>query len=66
MSYLFISHDLTVVRAVAHRVAVMHEGRIVESGPAEQLFESPQHEYTKRLLGAALKYEAVAEDTETA
>lgn len=66
MSYLFISHDLTVVRAVAHRVAVMHEGKIVESGPAEQLFDSPQHEYTKRLLGAALKYEAVAEDADTA
>ncbi len=66
MSYLFISHDLTVVRAVAHRVAVMHQGRIVESGSAERVFEAPQHEYTQRLLSAALKYEAVAEDTETA
>ncbi len=65
MSYLFISHDLTVVRAVAHRVAVMHQGQIVEAGPAERVFQAPQHAYTQRLLSAALEYEAVATDTET-
>jgi microcin C transport system ATP-binding protein len=54
MSYLFISHDLKVVRAVAHRVLVMKNGQVVESGETEKLFQSPQHEYTRTLLDAAL------------
>ncbi|NEE04332.1 ATP-binding cassette domain-containing protein [Phytoactinopolyspora halotolerans] len=54
LSCLFISHNLAVVERLADRVAVMSEGRIVEEGPAEQLFESPQHPYTQRLLGAVL------------
>jgi microcin C transport system ATP-binding protein len=54
LTYLFISHDLRVVRALADHVAVMQNGLIVESGPADKIFESPQHEYTKRLFEAAL------------
>ena len=54
MSYLFISHDLKVIRAIAHRVLVMKEGRVVESGITGQLFDAPQHPYTKTLLEAAL------------
>ena len=58
MSYLFISHDLKVVRAIAHRVLVMKEGKVVETGITEQLFDSPQHPYTRALLEAALFREA--------
>ncbi|PTT68752.1 ABC transporter ATP-binding protein [Arthrobacter sp. HMWF013] len=49
---LYVSHDLAVVAAVASRVAVMYAGRIVELGPADQLFESSAHPYTRRLVGA--------------
>lgn len=59
MSYLFISHDLKVIRAIAHRVLVMKEGRVVESGNTDQLFDSPQHPYTRTLLEAALFHEVV-------
>ncbi|MGW0162487.1 ABC transporter ATP-binding protein [Mycobacterium sp. NPDC003323] len=52
LAYLFVSHDLSVVRHLAHRVAVMHQGSIVEQGDSEQVFEHPQHEYTRRLLSA--------------
>jgi microcin C transport system ATP-binding protein len=54
MSYVFISHDLAVVRAMSHRVLVMKDGEIVESGDAENLFRSPRHAYTKTLLAAAV------------
>ncbi|TCK08856.1 ABC transporter ATP-binding protein [Marinobacterium mangrovicola] len=53
LSYLFISHDLAVVRALSHRVAVMHKGRVVESGPADAIFQQAQHPYTQKLLQAA-------------
>ncbi len=54
ISYLFITHDLKVIRAMAHRVLVMRGGSVVESGETEQLFMSPQHEYTQSLLQASL------------
>jgi microcin C transport system ATP-binding protein len=54
MTYLFISHDLRVVRALADQVAVMEHGRIVEAGPAREIFTAPRHDYTKRLFAAAL------------
>lgn len=52
LSYLFVSHDLSVVRHLAHTVAVMHKGAVVEQGEAAQVFADPQDEYTKRLLAA--------------
>ena len=53
LSYLFISHDLAVVRAVSHRVLVMKGGDVVEQGEAQALFEAPQQTYTRELLAAA-------------
>ncbi len=52
LAYLFITHDLGVVRYLAHRVAVMYLGQIVESGPTERIFADPRHPYTKGLLEA--------------
>jgi peptide/nickel transport system ATP-binding protein len=52
LAYLFISHDLGVIRHVSDEVLVMRHGQVVESASVETLFESPQHEYTRRLLGA--------------
>lgn len=52
LSYLFVSHDLSVVKHLAHRVAVMFAGEIVEQGEADQVFGDPQHDYTRRLLAA--------------
>jgi microcin C transport system ATP-binding protein len=52
ISYVFISHDLAVVRALAHRVLVLRDGRVVEMGDTAALFEHPQAEYTKELMAA--------------
>jgi len=52
LSYLFITHDLGVVRYIAHRVAVMYVGQIVELRETESLFESPAHPYTQALLAS--------------
>lgn len=56
LSYVFISHDLAVVRALSHKLLVLKNGRAVEYGEATGIFNSPQHEYTRELLGAALFY----------
>ena len=55
MAMLLITHDLTIVRKVADRVCVMTGGEIVETGPVEQVFERPQHPYTRHLLAAEPK-----------
>jgi peptide/nickel transport system ATP-binding protein len=52
LTYLFISHDLAVVRRIAHRVGVLRDGKLLELAPTEQLFADPQHEYTRELLAA--------------
>lgn len=52
LSYLFVSHDLSVVKHLAHDVVVMHAGTIVEQGDSRQVFDNPQHEYTRQLLNA--------------
>ena len=53
LAYLFISHDLAVVRAMSHRVLVMRNGEVVEHGETESLVAAPQHPYTRALFGAA-------------
>ena len=59
LAYLFISHDLKVVRALADEVIVMKNGRVVEHGQAEQIFEKPADPYTQALMKAAFELEAV-------
>jgi ABC-type oligopeptide transport system ATPase subunit len=55
LTYLFIAHNLAVVRQMCHRVAVMYLGQIVEMGTVEEIFDNPQHDYTKALLDAVLE-----------
>jgi microcin C transport system ATP-binding protein len=59
LAYLFISHDLKVVRALANEVIVMRMGKVVEQGSAERIFEAPNEDYTKALMAAAFNLEAV-------
>ena len=61
LAYLFISHDLKVVRALADELVVMRDGKVVEQGPAAQIFDRPETAYTRALLAAALELEVVGE-----
>ena len=63
LAYLFISHDLKVVRALAHELIVMKDGRVVEHGPAAEVFAAPRTAYTKALMAAAFELEATAGGT---
>ncbi len=60
LAYLFVTHDLSVVRAIADRVYVLQQGRIVEDGPTERVFTAPEHAYTKGLLAATPRLTAPA------
>jgi ABC-type microcin C transport system duplicated ATPase subunit YejF len=53
LTYIFITHDLKIVKALCHGVIVMKSGTVVEDGPAQKVFEDPQRDYTRELLGAA-------------
>ncbi|MCZ6523200.1 MAG: ABC transporter ATP-binding protein [Alphaproteobacteria bacterium] len=59
LAYLFISHDLKVVRALADEVMVLKDGRVVEQGPAREIFEHPRTDYTRALMAAAFELEAI-------
>ena len=59
LAYMFISHDLKVVRALADEVIVLRNGQVMEQGPAQKIFESPDHPYTRALMKAAFELEAV-------
>src|SRR5205807_8951212 len=61
LTYMFISHDLRVVAALASRLIVMRHGKVMEEGPAADLFAPPQSEYTRALLAAAFNLETAAE-----
>ncbi len=63
LTYLFISHDLKVVRALSHEIAVMKDGRIVEYGPAQDVFENPREDYTRSLLAAALELRSASSES---
>jgi microcin C transport system ATP-binding protein len=61
LAYIFISHDLRVVRALAHEVVVMQNGDVVESGDSRSIFDAPTTDYTRTLMSAAFGLELAAE-----
>ena len=64
LTYLFISHDLVVVRAMSHQMMVVKQGKVVEQGMAEAIFAAPQHPYTQQLLESAFMVPATDEQPE--
>ena len=62
LTYLFISHDLKVIRSLANFVIVMKDGKVVEQGPTEEIFENPSQDYTKALMAAAFEIESFSEE----
>ena len=60
LTYVFISHDLAVVETIAHDVAVMYRGRVVEHAAAERIFAAPQHDYTKLLLASVPRFDSAS------
>jgi len=65
LTYLFISHDLKVVAALASKLIVMRHGKVVEAGPATEIFARPQSPYTKALFSAAFSLEAASDNAVT-
>ena len=65
ISFLFISHDMATIERISHRVAVMYLGKIVEIGSRRNIFENPQHPYTKKLLSAVPTADPLSRRTET-
>jgi microcin C transport system ATP-binding protein len=63
LTYLFITHDLKVVKALCHTIAVMRDGRVVEAGDAERIFNDPRQAYTRELLRAAFDDRPIGADT---
>jgi microcin C transport system ATP-binding protein len=59
LAFMFISHDLKVVRALASELIIMKQGRVVEQGDAAEIFSDPKHEYTKALFAAAFNIETL-------
>ena len=66
LTYLFISHNLKVVKKITQKVAVMYKGKIVELAKTEELFENPLHPYTKELLSSAMQYKSIAREEDIA
>jgi microcin C transport system ATP-binding protein len=63
LTYIFISHDLRVVASLASNLIVMRQGKVVEAGPAAEIFKAPKSEYTRALFAAAFKMEAAPIET---
>jgi microcin C transport system ATP-binding protein len=61
LAYIFISHDLKVIRSLANYILVMQNGKLIEEGTTDEIFDRPRHEYTKALMAAAFELESLSE-----